>query len=954
MVDRLPELKIISVNVQCITNKITEIELMLEVEHPDILCVTEHWLSKDKLGCIGIGGYALAASYCRDVHAHGGVAIFTKTNLNFTQVSISQIVKEIDFECCVIRIENERSNVFVINIYRSPNGHFDDFIMRLDEVLNKTCNGRGYCILCGDLNINFLARGPHLETLKDIFESFGLHQTLLEPTRIFTNINGTTSSTGIDYLVTDLSRDSYACSLIECGLADHLAYRFEYYKAKTLETNHTTSYVSQRDLSKQNIECLGYLLCHADWTIMYEASCSNIDLIFEKFMNIFYECLNQTCPLTLKKTNNFKQSKNKEWLTDEIIISSNKLRELFWVKRFSNDAKIHEHYKNKRKEHISKIEESKKIYYSNKIALSENKSKCMWNLVNSQRNKVTKSTNKIVLNMGNEVLQNPVDVVDALAKHYSLTACQDVIARYGPWADQDVFCGSGSVHTMYLSPTTAEEVYANLNTLKNKYSCGVDGLSSYLIKSVSGNVAHQLAFVINKSFELATFPTLLKKAIVIPIHKGQDQHNINNYRPISLLNTFSKVIEKIMYIRLISFLNKFKLLDNRQHGFRSNYSTESACLELVQHIYENLDAAKYVVGIFYDMSKAFDSLDPHILINKLFNLGLRGTVLEWLSSYLHFRKLYVKVGEHVSDEYDIGLGVPQGSVLGPLLFLLYINDLPAHIGHGLVTLYADDVCIVVSGDDVGEVYDKIRAVNADFLQWCTRNRLILNDSKTVYVNFFKRRSLLENSTHINDINMAEQVKYLGVFIDQHLKFDAHIDYVCKRLNSAYYLINHMKNTLDLHVLLEIYYALVYSVISYNILVWGAAVNSDRVFICQKRILRMIYNVPPRSTCKMVYKNNKIMTLPSIYIYKAVCYARNNLHLFETNQDNHNYKTRNAAKFRIPRHNTSTFERSPLYLCVQLYNKVPDKIKALTTSKFKNQLKLLLTESCFYSIKEFLT
>ena len=337
----------------------------------------------------------------------------------------------------------------------------------------------------------------------------------------------------------------------------------------------------------------------------------------------------------------------------------------------------------------------------------------------------------------------------------------------------------------------------------------------------------------------------------------------------------------------------------------------------------------------FDLSKAFGTLDVNCIIS--FNLGIRGNILEWINSYLTDRKIMVRIGTHFSEQFHASRGVPQGSVLGPLLFILYVYDLPNHITNGSVKMFADNSTIIVSGLNVNMLNKKLNDVLDEFSAWCDRNKLILNSTKTTHVNFYNRRPCL-----LQNFKFCNKSKFLGVVLDADLYRKSQIDIVCKELNRAYIAFLHMKNIFDQKSLINMCYSLTYSHIS-------LATDRDRVFICQNKLIRLIFNLKPGETCKESFKSNKLLTTPSIYIYK--CFVKKNLHFFDKISSHHNHATR-SSDLLIPAHTSALYEKSPTYYCVKLYS-LPLELKNNNKfNSYKHQVKVMLIDGAFYSTDAF--
>ena len=287
--------------------------------------------------------------------------------------------------------------------------------------------------------------------------------------------------------------------------------------------------------------------------------------------------------------------------------------------------------------------------------------------------------------------------------------------------------------------------------------------------------------------------------------------------------------------------------------------------------------------------------------------------------------------------------------MGPIIFLLFINDLPSFLKDVHIVMYADDTTIAVAAETADDLEQlTVDAVNT-FTRWCERNRLIVNLEKTVCVNFHQRRP--SNITIGNSIKNNETVKFLGIILNHNLTFEDQIHLVSKKLNSAFYALLQLRGAVDESGIVTAYYALVYAVLSYNVLVWGRGRDWIRVFTAQKRIVRLIFGLHALDSCRSYFRYKKLLSFPSIFIYKALCFVRINLQRFAVPQ--HEHRTRNKELLLLAQHTSSLFERSPSYCFAKIYNKLPNAIKDLRDlNSFKRQTKEFLIERAHYSLQEY--
>ncbi len=400
----------------------------------------------------------------------------------------------------------------------------------------------------------------------------------------------------------------------------------------------------------------------------------------------------------------------------------------------------------------------------------------------------------------------------------------------------------------FLSPTDSEEIINMCQKLNSGSSSGHDEIKPDIVKSVADTIAHPLSFIFNLSFRTGIIPDHLKIAKVVPIFKKGDQDCFGNYRPISILPIFSKIIERLIHKRLYAFISKFNLLHNNQFGFRPNYSCEMALIQAYNHIVSNLDLKKHTIGIFLDLSKAFDTIDHNILMSKLHHFGIRGVAFEWFRNYLSHRTQYVNFNGHDSSKLDVSCGVPQGSILGPLLFIIYINDLIYLSNYSNMLLYADDTNILFSHSDLDQLVDHVNSELCNISSWFKANKLSLNIDKSNYIIFknrFGNRNYedLDISIDDNRISRVFYTKFLGVIVDDCLTWNKHTAHIANLVCKYSGILFRWKSFLNLDVLFTLYNSLVLPHLFFCNIIWADKNNSnlDIIHRKQKRIIRLCTN-----------------------------------------------------------------------------------------------------------------
>nr|CAI5818761.1 unnamed protein product [Callosobruchus analis] len=409
-----------------------------------------------------------------------------------------------------------------------------------------------------------------------------------------------------------------------------------------------------------------------------------------------------------------------------------------WLRKRIYDPDLENKYKILKKIVNKDVKLEKRNYYRKLINNSSNSSKTLWRLVNSLSNRNSKSNLINEIEYEGSSYKEPLEIANIFGKYLSAVIKEKIINHFTTLSDSCTTSSRSSSSSMFFSPVIQEDVVNVISSLPNKKCTGPDDIPLSIIKENVDVITPVLTDIINLSVIQGVFPSTLKLASVILIHKKGDPCNVENYRSIALLSIFSKIIEKTISIKIECFLQVNNILADCQYGFRAGLSTEANTIDCIQHIYDMIDVGDYTVAIFFDLSRAFDTVTSKFVSDKLQAMGIRDPINSWLTSYLDNRKVYVKICDAKSEEFELSSGTPQGSVLGPLIFLLFINDLPDHLTVGKPFLYADDTCIIVSASSKDELTSKIDITIKEFLSWCQKNRLLINSGKTILIEFHNK------------------------------------------------------------------------------------------------------------------------------------------------------------------------------------------------------------------------
>ena len=510
-------------------------------------------------------------------------------------------------------------------------------------------------------------------------------------------------------------------------------------------------------------------------------------------------------------------------------------------------------------------------------------------------------------------------------------------------------------NSFYIFPVTENEIVTEINKLKPGKATGPYSVPVPILKILKFIVAKPLKTIFNASISMGIVPAKLKLSHVIPIYKKGLHTIVSNYRPISLLSIFHKLLEKLISNRLLDYLEKNNILFENQFGFRTKHSTDYAILSIVDKIQRAIDEKYLSCGIFLDYSKAFDTVNHNILIEKLEYYGIRGIAKNWFISYLNNRQQIVTINNSLSDIENISCGIPQGSVLGPILFLLYINDFYLCSEMFQFHLFADDANLFYKHKDLNSLETNVNNELQKVQNWLCANKLSLNVDKSNFVIFHPPQKKMKSNVQIciNDKPLKHEqcIKYLGILIDSNLSWKPQIENIIKKVRRGVGIICKIRYFVDISILKTLYYAIIHPFLTYGILAWGNTYRTsiEPLFILQKKALRLMtfskidqHSSPLFKSLEIVKIYDLVVLNIALFMYKfhnrilPSCFSS----LFTQLNTIHYHNTRLAKKesYYLPKVRTNYGIFNIRYQGPKTWNSLPEDLKSLKLNYFKDMVK----------------
>lgn len=935
-----PMLSINYMNIQSVRNKFDELQCFLEKQNCDILVLAETWLQRDEVKYFNLEDYN-AIHACREGRA-GGVSIYIKNHINYKILQVIDGLSPYNFICIAL----PELKLEVCGIYRPPRYLFTDF---MDSFQNILLNQKNKTIIIGDININVLD-GNSDETIE---YSNMLTVRNYRIANIINGDNATRISNTMSLIDHVLINKNLTCnvSVMDYAISDH--------KPLTIGVNiHSTIF---KPKAQKTVEIVNKKVFKKKFDIL----CRNTETSINSFNNLV--TMIQKCKTEASHKIMFRHREGNGWMTYDIqnlIKQRDKLyKQLNMMKKNNTYNENLENSYKKAKNIVSKeIRKQKYLFFKNSWDRAGTDSKKQWKIINNLLNQNKTKEAIATLSVNKSTISNPYHIANEFNSYFTSIG-QSIVASLDNDPVNANFTEFREIeqgNTMYIKPTTEEEIKETLLSLKINSAAGFDNISVKDLILLKDNLVPILTKLINDVFITGIFPEILKVGKITPIHKAGNKDNVQNYRPITVVCSLSKIIETLIKSRMLEFITKYIGFDEYQYGFIKKSNTLSATTDLINSITSDIDKRKTVIAVFIDLKKAFDVVNHPTLLNKLSLIGIRGKVLSIIETYLQDRPQFVKIENISSDEMMNNCGVPQGSILGPLLYSLMVLSMRLAALTGRYFNFADDTVLLYSGTSNKQLETDINEDLLRFTSWLRHNKLKINSDKTVFMIFQQKNTpYIDIDLKINNasITRVEFAKYLGLIIDDKLTWRYHMAKLSKKIIAMLGALSRCSDFLNSSNRNLIYSSFILSHIRYLINIWGTCGTSlhKKLQVSQNTAIKILFKKHYRTSTESLYNQTGLQPIKYYLeleqckqIYKILAGNLKCNSKITINNEIYSHNTRGKNDIYIEHMRTNKGLFNPLTQSFLMYNSLPICIREITSyNVFVNNLK------CFLRTKSYL-